>query len=111
MSCDFVYVGDQEGVLAVNSDRHCWPPNLVVVRRRVGKNKISGWRDSIGSDALLEMFLDPIQLVHSNGGLLSPVYQVHRGRRAKVWVSSKETLHELPGSASTAIWSGSLMDR
>ena len=98
-------------MLFVNADRHCWAPDLVVMRWRVGKHKGSGWRDSVGSDTLLEMFLDLIQLVHTNGGLHSPVSHVHRGWRAKVWVSRKEALCELPGSASTIIWPGAFMDR
>ena len=80
----FVYVGDQKGVLFENANSHCWSANLVVVRRRVGQNKISGRRNSISSYTLLEMLLDQIQLVHANGRLLNPVSHIHWSWRTKV---------------------------
>ena len=61
--CDFVYVGDQQSVLAVDADRHCWLSNLVIARRCVAQHKVTGLCDSVGSDALFEVLLDPIQLV------------------------------------------------
>ena len=64
----------------------------------MAQNKVTGLCDSVGGDALFEVLLDPIQLVHSDG-------------RENLWVGSKEALCELPGSASITIWTSSLMDR
>ena len=53
--CDFVYVGNQKGVLAVNANCHCWSANLVIASRHVAQNKVTGWRYSVGGDALFEV--------------------------------------------------------
>ena len=64
----------------------------------MAQNKITGWRYSVGGNALFKVLLDPIQLVHSD-------------RWAKLRIGSKEALRELSGSARITIWTSSLMDR
>ena len=98
-------------MLFENANSHCWPAQLVVMRRRVGQNKISVGRYSVSGNALFEMFLKQIQLVHTKRWLLEPVPPRQWRGRAKVWVSSKEILRKLPCSTSTGVWPASFMDR
>lgn len=53
--CDFVDVGDQEGVAIMDADSHSWGAYLVVVCRAVAQREVTVGKNSVCGNTLLEM--------------------------------------------------------
>ena len=85
--CDFVDVGDHEGVTVIDANEHDWSSKLVIWRGCMGQYEITSFRDLVGCDAYLEVFFDPIQLVHRDWP------------RVKLWASCRVKRALLSGLA------------